>query len=276
MKIFCLILLLTFYIYGADKLLFSGSTTIQPIIEDISPLFGQQYAMPIVVEGGGSDTGVKKLRSAKTDIAMVSRSLSEEEKQQFSFLTIGYDAVAIIVHKSNPIQSLSKQQLINIYRGKITNWKEVGGLDKPIILISKKIDRGTMHVFEASTGIYHPNNLKNSNPSLKISAKAWEAGANNDSIIWVGGLKDAIGFVSIGSINHFKNTKMPIKVLSLDGSFPTEQSIRSKTYLMSRELNLVYGNKTPSVKRFVEFITASEGQKFVEKNLFVRVDYATH
>lgn len=272
MKIICLVLLISFYLYGADKLLFSGSTTIQPIIEDLSPTFQQSYGISIMVEGGGSDNGIDKLKSAKTDISMVSRSLSEEEKKQFSFLTIGYDAVAIVVHKNNPIHSLSKAQLIDIYRGKITNWKEVGGLNRSIILISKKVDRGTMHVFEGATGIFHPDNPKNSNPFLKISSKAWESGANNDAIVWVGGLRDAIGFVSVGSVNHFKNTKMPIKIVSLDGIVPTEHSIRSKTYPISRELNLVYAKKTPLIQKLITFILTPKGQKFVEKNFFVKVE----
>lgn len=272
---FLLIALLTQNVMGESKpLVCLGATTIQPVIESIKPHYLSQTHTKILTEGGGSDLGIKNLSEGKTNIAMMVRRLTPNEQITFAHTTIGYDAVVMIVHKSNPIKNLTKQQLIDIYRGKITHWNQLGGADKPIILISKQANRGLLYLFEEGTGLFHPSNNSNSNPAKKIASWAWEAGANNDNIVWTGGLPDAISYISLGTAQTHIANGMPIKILSLDGVVPTAQSILNRTYPMVSELSLVYRKNDPEAKKFADYMLSENAQLAVATNKFIRIDYA--
>lgn len=267
------LLLLPCLIYGGERLYFSGATTIQPVIEDIAPIYAQQNHFSLSIEGGGSDQGIKDVISGKTDIGMVNRPLNSEEKASLDYTTIGYDATAFIVHKSNPIKGITRQQLIDIYKSKITNWHQIGGNNKAIVLISKKPDRGTMRIIEKETGLFHPLNPKNSDETKKISHNTWDSGSNNDAIVWVGGLFDGIGFVSSGSAVSHIQLGMPIKILAYEGVIPNEKTIFDKSYPLVSELNLIYTKNNTKAKKFVSFILTSAGQQAVSHNNFMRIDH---
>lgn len=269
MKSFALLLLFCTFLFSAEKIICVGSTTIQPVIEQLIQNYKDETGMLLVVEGGGSQVGIDSLSSKKADIAMVSRELSEEEKQKFSYITIGYDALAIIVNSANPLTNISTKNLIEIYKGNIKNWKALGVNDKNIHLISKKADRGTMHIFEHYTKLFNPNNPKNTDKTKMISDKAWEAGADTDGVVWVGGLTSAIGFVSFGSTENAKNYGMPIKILSLDNKTISAQAILNKTYPIIRELNLVFMPQNIKAKKFANWMKEDLGQMMLEQNMFV-------
>ncbi|MDD2950202.1 MAG: phosphate ABC transporter substrate-binding protein [Sulfuricurvum sp.] len=252
---------------------FSGATTIQPIIEYIAPYYAIKNGYTLSIEGGGSDQGIKNVLSGKSDIGMVNRPLTNEEKASLDYTTIGYDATAFIVHKSNPVNGITRGQLIDIYKGKITNWSQIGGNNRPIILISKKPDRGTMRIIEEETGLFHPSNPKNNDETKKISRKTWDSGSNNDAIVWVGGLFDAIGFVSFGSAVSNIQDGMPIKILAYEGVMPSEQTIFSKRYPIVRELNIIYTKNNPKAKKFASFILSETGQQAVSHTNYIRIDH---
>lgn len=251
-----------------------GATTIQPVIESVKIRYSSKNNINILTEGGGSDLGIKNLSEGKINLAMVIRHLTPHEIDTYAHTIIGYDAVAIIVHKSNPIKALTKQQIIDIYRGKITRWKQIGGADKPIILISKQSNRGLLYLFEEGTGLFHPSNNANSNPAKKIASWAWDAGANNDNIVWTGGLPDAISYISLGTAKAHIANGMPIKILSINGIYPSEQTIANHTYPMIGELTLVYRKNDLEAKKFATFMLSEVAQSAVAKNKFNRIDYA--
>lgn len=256
-------------VMGETKPLISlGATTIQPIIESVKSSYTHKTGLNIVTQGGGSDLGIKNLSEGKINIAMVVRDLTPDEKSRFDYAVIGYDGVAMIVHKSNPIKNLSKQQLIDIYRGKIKNWDTLGGSKKSIILISKQSNRGLLYLFEQGTGLFHPSNNANSNPAKKIASWAWDAGSNNDNIVWTGGLPNAISYISLGSALSNIANGMPIKLISLDGIMPSTKTILNGTYPMIGKLTMVYRKNDSEAKHFVEFLLSEEGQKAVRKNKF--------
>lgn len=262
------------YAKDANRLTFLGATTIQPVIESVRHNYALENGMKILTEGGGSDLGIKRLSENKINVAMVIRYLTPQEKENFAHAVIGYDALAIIVHKQNPINSLTLKQLVDIYRGKITRWSELGGVDKPIILISKQSNRGLLYLFEKGTGLFHPSNNANSNPAKTIATWAWDAGANNDNIVWTGGLPDAISYISLGSaLAHIANG-MPIKIVSLDGIFPSAKTIANHIYPIVGELSLVYHKNDIQAKKFIEYMLSDEAQQIVVKNKFNRVDDA--
>jgi phosphate transport system substrate-binding protein len=270
-KIIFFLFILILPLFGMVKLHFAGSTTIQPIFEDLKSYIQKDFGMNPIVEGGGSQKGLDLLSNNMIDIAMVSRDLSVAEKQKYNFITFGYDGLAIIIHKENPIEKISTNQLRDIYSGKIENWKKIDSkLNGEIVVISKILGRGTLDIFE------HYIKLQSSKTTHKkfnyphITTKAWEAGANNDSMVWVGGIKDSIGFVSFGSIKEFEGYNLPIKILPLDSIHPTNETIQNKSYPILRELNLVYQKSNTKVASFIKKLQNPLFDTTIKKHHFIR------
>lgn len=273
-KIFLSIFIICLSLFAESELRFAGSTTIQPIFEDLKPFIKKDFNTNIVIEGGGSQKGLDLLSANMIDVAMVSRELNQEEKEKFNHITLGYDGLAIIVHKENPIEKISTEQLKNIYSGKIQNYKDIDAkLDGEILVISKMIGRGTLDIFEHYIKLQNPKTIHKNYSYPHITNKAWEAGANNDVIVWVGGLKNAIGFVSFGSIKIFDEYNIPIKILPLDSIQPTNSTIENKSYPIVRELNLVYQKSNPQIDTFIKKLQNSTLKELIEKNNFIKANY---
>lgn len=250
----------------------NGATTIQPIIEAISDEYYKTTKQKLLVEGGGSGNGLKQIEQKSSDIAMVSRNLSEDEKSRFMYVTIAYDAVAVIHTKSKPKLNLTKELLVKIYDGTIKECKKIGWGCKNITLISKATDRGTLAVFEAYTGLKSPHH-KNLPPNAKlIRADAWEAEANLNTLFWVSGLKDAIGYVSYGEAKRYQDISYPIHISSIDGVSPSIETIKNRHYPLTRELNLVWNKENQKVTGFIEWSKNQLFKETIEKFGFVAVD----
>lgn len=268
------IFVITLSLFAETELHLTGSTTIQPIFEELKPYFQKNFNLNLIIEGGGSQKGVDLLSTNMIDIAMVSRNLTENEKEKYNFVTIGYDGLAIIIHKDNPIQKITTEQLKNIYNGKITNYKELDPkFDEEILAISKMIGRGTLDIFEHYIQLQSPKTTNKKSNYPNITDKAWEAGANNDVIVWVAGVKNAIGFVSFGSIKTFDEFNIPIKLLPLDSIQPTNESIKNKTYPIVRELNLVYLKSNPNAESFIKNLQIPIVIETIEKYNFIKADH---
>lgn len=248
-----------------------GSTTIQPIIEQVAKKYKQESGVSIKSSGGGSQYAVDALISGKIEIGMVSRELTLHEKSTLSYITIGYDTLAFLVNSDNPLRSISKKDIIEIYTAEAKNWKKFNTKDEQIHLLSKKIDRGTLDVFEKYTGLFHPKNPKNSDKTKMIDESAWEAGANNDMMVWVGGIPQSIGYISLGSANAITKHGLPIKILMLEGVKPSKQSVIDGSYPIRRELNLVFLKTNEEAVKFARWMLEEYGQRSVEENLFIRV-----
>ncbi|MDD3855716.1 MAG: hypothetical protein A3J96_03970 [Sulfurimonas sp. RIFOXYC2_FULL_36_7] len=268
---YLLTVLLSFsFAFGDTVLNCVGSTTIQPIIEQIAQRYKQESGITLNISGGGSQYAVDSLISGKIEIGMVSRDLTEQEKSAVSHVTIGYDTLAFIVNRDNPLKNISKKDLIEIYTGEVKNWKKFNTKDEKIHLLSKRIDRGTLDVFEKYTGLFHPQNTKNSDKTKMIDTSAWEAGANNDMMVWVGGIVNSIGYISLGSASAIEKHGMPIKILALEGVKPTKENIQNHSYPIKRELNLVFLKSNKEAEKFADWMFKEYAQESVEKNLFIR------
>lgn len=249
-----------------------GATTIQPIIEAISDEYYKATKQKLLVEGGGSGGGLQQVEQKTGDIAMVSRSLSEDEKSRFMYVTIAYDALAIIHTKSEPKLDLTKEILIKIYNRTIRECKEIGWKCENITVVSKSIERGTLAVFEAYTGLTSPHH-KSLPPNAKlIRADAWEAEANLNSLFWVSGLKDSIGYVSYGEAKRYQDISCPIHISSIDGVSPSMDTIKNRSYPLTRELNLVWDKENQKAAGFIEWSKNQLFKQTVEKFGFVAVD----
>jgi phosphate transport system substrate-binding protein len=243
------------------RLTITGSSTVQPIIEDAAPLFEQKKpGLKIEIQGGGSGAGIKTATEGKADIGMVSRALKPEESTIVAS-KIADDGIAILVHKDNPINAITKEQVVKLYTGEALNWKDIGGNDGVVTLITKEEGRSTLELF-----------AKHFDIEKKIKADAIVIGPNGQAIKTLEGNPNAIAYISIGSAEKAVEAGSPIKLLSLDGVTATTENVRNATYPLRRPLNLVTrGAPTGVAKEFIDFMLSPEGQAVVVKQDFVPI-----
>ncbi len=252
----------------------TGSSTIQPIAEMVGELYRRKYGVPVSVKGGGSRAGIESALSGAADIGLVSRALRADEKARLAYATIGHDAVVIIVNNSNPLGEMQKDSLVALYSGTVRNWKELGGKDEPVLLISKLPGRSTLALFEEYTGLRHPSRAEKG-PSGSISNSAYEIGSNLESATLVGGLPGAVGYVSLGTATSLIEKGMPIKILTLEGIKGTRENVMNGKYPIRRELNLVFRKENRRMKRFVSFFMGPEGQRILRNQDFIPIKLVT-
>lgn len=212
------------------------------------------------VENPGSGKGIKALMAGETKLAGASRSLKRKEKKAGALgHTIGYDAIAVFIHKDNPVKDLTKDQIKGIFTGEITNWKDVGGNDAPITPNTEIAGEGraTMLVFQKITMGKAP-----------YGKGFKEIDMPKDQIVYLAGNPTGICSVSLGLLSAVSSeVKSKVKSVSVEGMSPTEDNIRSGGYLISRPLLLVTkGLAKGEVKEFIDFMLTSEGQSYVAKH----------
>ena len=238
-----------------------GSSTVLPIIKDVRKQYKKLTNEKIIVKGGGSGKGIKSLLNGDCDISMVSRDLTQEEKNLGLIRhTIGYDGIGIIVNSQLDIENLDNKNLKDIYEGKIKNWKIFSGKNKQITVISKIKGRATKKLFDKYFNL------------ITVSKDALLVGSNTEDIIFVASQPNAIGYVSIGTALSAIKKGVNIKLIKLNDIEPTTQNVLNKTYPMVRTLNLITKQKpTKKVLRFIEFMKDPYGQKKVIKRNFVGI-----
>ena len=238
----------------AGSLTYEGSTTIgENIMPEAAKAFEAKAGIKFASIGGlGSGKGFKAMMEGKVNIAGVSRSLTTDEKKLKPYSqTIGYDAIAVFVNEKNTVKNLTKEQIKGIFTGKIKNWKEVGGKDAKIFVITEILtgDRATIKAFRElaldDAAIYTDKEIDKPHDC----AKAVAADANAISHASLAFAEPGIKAISVGSIE------------------PTNANVRSGAYLLSRPLLLVT-KELPSgdLKDFFGFILSPEGQAIVKKN----------
>lgn len=256
------------FVFAQQVFRISGASTIQPILESIRLLFEEQTGRTVDLQGGGSGVGLRDAISGESDVGMVSRALSPAEKEQIAHATIGMDALVVIVNTRNPLNETTKQDIIRIFTGEVTNWKELGGADQPIVLISKEVGRSTLDLFEGYSGLQSPMRQAGT-AANNIATTAFEIGSNLEGITLVGGIPGAIGYVSYGTAATLMEIKMPVKILRLDGVDATIKTINDGTYPILRELNLVYKEGNDAALSFIETSLSSQGQQAVSNEGFI-------
>lgn len=245
-----------------DRLVLTGSSTVAPLALEIAKRFERNHAdIRIDVQTGGSSRGINDARTGLADIGMVSRALKSTERDLTSF-TIAMDGIAIVVHGRNPVPTLTNRQIVDIYTGKILNWREVGGPEMSITVVNKAEGRSTLELF-----LKHFS-LKNSQINAQVVV-----GDNQQGIKTVAGNPSAIGYVSIGTAEYEETRGVPIRRLPMSGAAPTTTSVREGKYPLSRPLNLVVTGKPPHfAKRFIEFAQSTAVHDLVEAQFFVPLE----
>lgn len=245
----------------SGKVVLTGSSTVAPLALEIGKRFEARHSdVRIDVQTGGSSRGIADARQGVADIGMVSRTLKDEEKYLYSF-TIARDGVSVILHKSNPVEELSNEEIKKIYTGKIKNWTEVGGEDRPITVVNKAEGRATLEVFLEYFG------LKNSQIEADVVI-----GDNEQGIKTLAGNENAIGYVSIGTAEYDAELGIPIKLLPVAGVQASTENLAKGIFPLSRPLN--YVTKEPPaglVKEFIAFSRSERVNDIIKEQYFVPV-----
>lgn len=230
------------------RLLIVGSTTMGPLLEAIGARYQRLHPdVRIEVQLGGSGRGAGDTRQGKADIGMVSRVLDDADIDLYG-IPIARDGVAVVVHKSNAVKALSKRQLADIYSGKVTNWRQLGGPDGPVRVLGAAADSGASELFAHYLEI----------PYKKLMLQQVIL-ANADRINAVAGDPLAIVYVSFGEAERKVQRGQTIKLLAIDGVSATGANVRSSNYPLSRPLTLVSrGAPVGRAKGFIEYCLTSQ------------------
>ena len=239
----------------------AGSSTIQPLLDIAAPLFEREHpGARVEVQGGGSSVGISAVRAGLAQIGMVSRALKPDE-QDLTATLIGRDGIALVVHKDNPIAGLNSADVVKIYSGELTSWRELGGRDAPITVINKEEGRSTLELFE-----------KHFDLKGRFVKNAVIIGPNGQAIATVAGNVDAIAYVSIGSATVAAASGSAIRLLPLDGVDASVDNVRKGSYGLVRDLTLSSRGAQGEAKALLEFMTGPVGKKIVVDEGFVTLD----
>jgi phosphate transport system substrate-binding protein len=238
------------------RITFAGSTTVQPLADQLGVAFQARHPQLMLdIAAGGSVVGIKAVHDGAADIGMASRALKAEEAAGIEQYQIASDVLAIVVNQSNPIGGVTRDQLRDIYLGKITNWQELGGPDRLIVPVVREKSSGTRGAFDELV-------LEKQDPQGDRLQTAITAG---DVAALVSSTPGAIGYVGFGSLD----TKL--KLLAIDGVTPSPETVRNNTYQLVRPLLLLTGPLTqPIAQTYIDFALSPEGQALVEADGWVR------
>ncbi|MDX9815761.1 MAG: PstS family phosphate ABC transporter substrate-binding protein [Smithellaceae bacterium] len=247
--------------FAAESIVIKGSTTVLPIAQSTLEAFVKKNPdLQISLSGGGSGEGIKAMIDKTTDIATSSREIKKEEISLAKSKgikpvahVVAHDAIIPVVNPKNKVNNLSIDQLSQIYQGKITNWKEVGGDDLKIVVISRDSSSGTFESWDHFV-------MK----KTKVTPRAQMLASNGAIVQAVAKNRYAISYLGIGYINK------DVKPLRVNGVAGSAQTALSREYPLSRELYM-YTNGEPrgGVAGYINFVKSAAGQEIIAKEGFV-------
>ncbi len=239
---------------GSSKIDIAGSTSVQPVAEKLVEVYKESHPdAQINVQGGGSSVGIKSAEDGSADIGMSSKSINENETNLKAY-ELGKDGIVIAVSNDNPVSDLSNDQLKGIFSGEITNWKEVGGNDGKINVVTREDGSGTLDAFESI--VMGDSKIKD-DAVVQSSTEAVKQSVSQDP--------NAIGFIS------FAHMSDDVKICNVNGIAPSEATIADGTYELQRPfLFLTKGEATGDVKEFIDWVMSDEGSKVLAEEKVIR------
>jgi phosphate transport system substrate-binding protein len=229
----------------------------------------------IAVTGGGSGTGLSSLISSTCDAAMSSRNIKEKEialankRDVYPYeIKVALDGLAVVVNPENPVDKLTMDQLAGIFSGKLSNWKEVGGADERIVVLSREVNSGT-HVYFKE----HVLRKMSKTSKEEFSPGALMLSSSQAIADEVAGNSSAVGYYGMGYISDKHKPVSIAKDAQSPYVAPTIENIINGSYPISRPL-LLYTNGEPQglIKKFIDFALSNEGQEIVRATDFVPVN----
>lgn len=252
-------------LHASEKIVIDGSTTVGPIAKAFAEYYMEfNKGVNVTVSESGSGNGAKSLINGKCDIADMSRFMKGKEfkaaveKGIFPVAhVVALDGLPILVHPGNPVANLKVEQVRDIYTGKITNWKEVGGPNAKIVLVSRDTNSGTYETFN-----------KLIMKKQKIAAFCEYVGSNGAVRGRVQKTPNSIGYAGLGFVDN------TVKALKINGIYPSKKTVTSGTYPVARPLFMFtngYPRMGSHLYRFISIYLSKKGQQIVNRIGFVPV-----
>ncbi len=245
-----------------------GSDTMVHLMSSLAEAFMKKTPeVQVSVTGGGSGTGIAAIINGTTEICASSRDMQQKEKDQAKEKginivekVIAYDGLAVIVHPENPMKDITMEQIKKIYTGAYKNWKELGGPDQPITVLSRESNSGTYVFFQE-----HVLNKENFDPSVKLMPASSSIAQSISQDKW------SIGYLGLG---YTKEGNVKVLNVKKDENSPAitpnHNTVLDKTYSIARPLFLIFnGEPAGSMKTVYDFALSPEGQKIVEETGYV-------
>lgn len=228
-----------------------GSSSMERVVGYLSEVYMEEHSnVKVTYSPTGSSAGIQAVLEGRCDIGLSSRKLNDDESQSLESTVVAIDGIAIVVHPDNPISDLSMELLADVYTGAITDWSQLGGEASPIVCIGRESASGTRDGFESITG------------TVDACKYTQELTSTGDVVQTVLSNPNAIGYASLGSVGD------SVKVLSIDGVVPSNDTILDGTYAVSRDYTLVTlkGKElTGAVKGFYDFAMSTSADEYIVK-----------
>lgn len=226
----------------------NGSTSMEKVIKAVNGAFMEKNkGVTVNLNLTGSGTGIQEASEGKCDIGNSSRKLKDEEAEKLDATVVGLDGIALVVNPANKLEDITLEDLAKVYSGEITNWKELGGDDKAIVVIGREDGSGTRDGFESIVmGDKEPKYAQ----ELESTGSVINAVATTDG---------AIGYASLANVDE------TVKALKVGGVEATEENVKSGAYKVLRPFicATLKGSDNKLVKAYLDFILSEEGQALV-------------
>ena len=227
-----------------------GSTSMKSVIGALGESFqNANSGVTFTYNPTGSGSGIQAVSEGRCDIGLASRGLKDDEKSSgLTETVLAYDGIAVVVSPENPVSDLTIEQIADIYTGKITNWKDVGGNDAEIVLIGREAGSGTRDGFESITGTEEACQYRQ------------ELTSTGDVIATVSQNPDAIGYASLSAV------KDTVKALSVGGVAPSEDTVKDGSYVIQRPFVLVTKDGvtlSPAAQAFLDYALSADAAPII-------------
>ena len=227
-----------------------GSTSMKSVIGALGESFqNANSGVTFTYNPTGSGSGIQAVSEGRCDIGLASRGLKDDEKSSgLTETVLAYDGIAVVVSPENPVSDLTIEQIADIYTGKITNWKDVGGNDAEIVLIGREAGSGTRDGFESITGTEEACQYRQ------------ELTSTGDVIATVSQNPNAIGYASLSAV------KESVKALSVGGVAPSEDTVKDGSYVIQRPFVLVTKDGvtlSPAAQAFLDYALSADAAPII-------------
>ena len=234
----------------SGKVATDGSTSMEKVIGALKETFeGENSGVEVTYNPTGSSAGITAVLEGRCDIGLSSRNLKDAEKEQgMVATTLAYDGIAVIVNPENTVEDLTVEQIAAIYKGEVTNWSEVGGIDAEIVLIGREAGSGTRSGFEEIVDVEDACQYRQ------------ELTSTGDVITAVSQNPGAVGYASLASV------KDTVKAIKVGGVAPSDETVKNETYAIQRPFVLVTKEGTAlteTAQAFFDFITSEAAREVI-------------
>ncbi|MDR1892023.1 MAG: phosphate ABC transporter substrate-binding protein [Oscillospiraceae bacterium] len=249
-----------------------GSTSVEKVMNALIYQFqADNDKVTIDYEANGSGDGIKGTMNVTYELGHSSRELKTDGTEDgLTAVAYAIDGIAIVVHKDNATANLTKAQIKGIYTGKITNWKEVGGKDAPITVVTREVGSGTRSGIADIIGLEKKDSTGNADPETAIIANATVADSTGAVQTTVSANANAIGYMSFSDVDTSK-----VSTVKYEGVAISESTIKDKTYALQREFFLLYktgATLSAPAEAFKNFALSAEGQIIVKNQKLLSVN----